>query len=150
MLTDTVLSTLASTSPFINSIQHTTRQFLRDLTGTVTEVPDYSWALASLPIREGELGLTDFRLTALPALLCPVLQAIRVAHLGFPIRNLQCVPDSEHPAPDGGVTEWIRLPTDLATRFLHWQTSPSPLFQHFTLFIEQYLNLKETALWSYL
>lgn len=131
LLPTTSLTPTCSTSNLISNITTISSNFLSNLTGT-HPFPPHAWSLATLPVREGGLGVLDPSTTAINAFIRPILRSLRSALLGFAIPaypNSQANLSSD---PDDSSTIWISLPSYLNASLPNWQSSPIPWLRRFT------------------
>jgi len=142
-LPDTLLSPLGGASALIVAIRSQSQQFLSHLLRLDT-VPNHAWTLASLPVREGGLGVLDPQLTAPLAFLRPLLRSIRYATLGFPIPAMTL--DRSGPTAREDATLWLSLPQYLTTPLATWSSSPIPWLQRFRTLLPWYVHKADPAL----
>ena len=138
-LSSTDLSLPTSSSSFISSINALTQQFLCNLLG-IAELPDHSWAIATLPLHLGGLALSDFSISTASAFVRPLLRAIRHSLYGVPL------PDLVNTAPDS-IPSLLQVPLapEFANFFTQWEQSSSPLFTKFRMVATHFLQYHSTS-----
>ena len=129
-LSSTQLSFPTSCSSFITSINDITHQFLCNLLG-ISELPDHSWAIATLPLHLGGLALSDFSTAAPYAFARPLLRAIRHSLCGVSVLdflNTKTTPSNQNPTPS---LVSIPLAPEFTEFFTQWEHSSLPIFTKF-------------------
>ncbi len=133
----TLSLTTGAHSPFI------ARQFLSDLTLTPT-LPDESWSLATLPVRNGGLGFLAPSSLALLSFLRPLFRTITYSITGIPILDFAQHAAPRPPnAPPPDPSQWIPLPPHLTQAFSNWETSTIPWLARFTRHLAPYLQVAD-------
>ena len=128
-------------SPFIRSIFNTAYQFLSSLADTA-HLPPHSWAIATLPLRQGGLAFHDPTAQALPSFLRPILRTIRCAKLGVPVRDFAVLARDPLVLESEAIT-WVPLPAHIRSLFSDWQSSSTPFLQRFNQLIIPYLQFAD-------
>jgi hypothetical protein len=139
----TLSLTTGAHSPFILGIEKIARQFLSDLTLTPT-LPDESWSLATLPVRNGGLGFLAPSSLALLSFLRPLFRTITYSITGIPILDFAQHAAPRPPnAPPPDPSQWIPLPPHLTQAFSNWETSTIPWLARFTRHLAPYLQVAD-------
>jgi hypothetical protein len=106
-------------------------QFLSDLTLT-PDLPEHSWMLATLPVRNGGLGFIAPSSLALLSFLRPLFRTIKFSITGIPILDFAQHAAPRPPnAPPPAPSQWVTLPPHLTQAFSHWKTSTIPWLTRF-------------------
>ena len=121
-LPTTTMTLERTKSPFTTRIKHAFTNFLSDLTDTYP-LPEHSWALATLPIRQGGLGIIDPEQRSVALFLRPLLRSLRTVYLGFSIH------DYSGPQP---TSTRIQFPVTIKEPFSSCTDSALPWLQTFT------------------
>ena len=142
-LSSTNLSFPTSHSTFISSINDITRQFLCNILG-ITELPNHSWAVATLPLHLGGLALSDFSTSTSLAFVRPLLRAIRQSLYGVSIldfANTKSASPNLEPTP---ILLQIPLANEFSKFFMQWEHSTLPLFTKFREVATHFLEHQKT------